>query len=56
MYKRFFFQSLDQVWLLGRDKDFTVEVRQKIYNSLTQLGLDPERLILSKNKDCPSTL
>jgi apolipoprotein D and lipocalin family protein len=46
----------DQIWLLGRDQDFSLDVRQKIYNSLTQLGLDPDRLILSKNKNCPTTL
>lgn len=46
----------DQIWLLGRGKDYELEIRAKIYDSLTQLGLDSDRLIVSKNKECPSTL
>lgn len=47
---------LDQIWLLGRDKDFAVEIRTKIYDILTKLGLDSERLVLAKNSNCPSLL
>lgn len=47
---------IDQIWLLGRDRDYPLEIRTKIYDSLVKLGLDPDRLILSKNKDCPNTL
>ncbi|XP_054739852.1 apolipoprotein D [Anastrepha obliqua] len=46
----------DQIWVFGRDRDFPVEVRTKIYDALKKLGLDPERLVLSKNKNCPQTL
>ncbi|XP_063701908.1 apolipoprotein D [Culicoides brevitarsis] len=46
----------DQIWLLGREKDYTLEIRTKIYDALRQLGLDSDRLIVSKNKDCPNTL
>ncbi|CAO1423690.1 unnamed protein product [Diamesa serratosioi] len=46
----------DQIWLLGRDKDFAVEIRTKIYDILTKLGLDSERLVLAKNTNCPSLL
>lgn len=51
-----FFMLLDQIWLLGRDKDFAVEIRTKIYDILTKLGLDSERLVLAKNSNCPSLL
>lgn len=46
----------DQIWLLGRDRDFSADTRKKIYSALTQLSLDPERLFISKNTDCPNTL
>lgn len=46
----------DQIWLLGREKDYSLEIRTKIYDALRQLGLDSDRLIVSKNKDCPNTL
>lgn len=43
----------DQIWLLGREReDFQVEMRTRIHDTLRRLGLDPERLVLSKNKDC----
>ncbi|XP_037946867.1 apolipoprotein D [Teleopsis dalmanni] len=46
----------DQMWVFGRERDFPVEVRTKIYDTLKKLSLDPERLVLSKNKECPKTL
>ncbi|XP_055374348.1 apolipoprotein D [Condylostylus longicornis] len=46
----------DQIWILGRDRDFSAEIRKRIYDSLKKLGLDPDRLIISKNKNCPTTL
>lgn len=43
----------DQMWLLSRDRsDFDVMTRTKIHETLMQLKLDPERLVLSKNKNC----
>lgn len=43
----------DQMWLLSRVRsDFDVIARTKIHETLMQLGLDPERLMLSKNKNC----
>jgi len=47
----------DQIWLMSRErKDFLLEVRTIIHDALTKLGLDPERLVLSKNRNCPKTL
>ncbi|XP_064541479.1 apolipoprotein D [Drosophila montana] len=43
----------DQIWILGRDTDFVVEIREKIYDVLKRLSLDPERLVISKNTNCP---
>lgn len=44
---------LDQIWLLSRRReDFKVEMRGRIHETLRRLGLDPERLVLSKNKGC----
>ncbi|XP_037041044.1 apolipoprotein D [Bradysia coprophila] len=44
----------DQIWLLGRNRtDFVLDTRTTIHDSLIQLGLDPERLVLSKNDYCP---
>ncbi|XP_055629406.1 apolipoprotein D-like [Toxorhynchites rutilus septentrionalis] len=42
----------DQIWLLGRERDYPAETRKKIYSALTQLSLDPERLFISKNDNC----
>lgn len=43
----------DQIWLLSRRReDFKVEMRGRIHETLRRLGLDPERLVLSKNKGC----
>lgn len=48
---------LDQIWLMARNRlDFPIEIRTKIHDALIQLGLDPDRLVLSKNKDCPNAL
>lgn len=46
----------DQIWIFGRERDFSSDIRVKIYGSLNKLGLDPDRLVLSKNKNCPATL
>ncbi|KAL5287810.1 hypothetical protein ACFFRR_008590 [Megaselia abdita] len=46
----------DQIWIFGRDRDFNVTIRSKIYDSLKRLGLEPDRLVISKNKNCPITL
>ncbi|KAI8127288.1 hypothetical protein FF38_03226 [Lucilia cuprina] len=46
----------DQIWVFGRERDFNVEVRTKIYDALKKLGLEPDRLVLSKNRNCPKTL
>ncbi|XP_001661562.2 apolipoprotein D [Aedes aegypti] len=46
----------DQMWLLGRERDYSAEIRKKIYSALKQLSLDPERLFISKNTNCPNTL
>lgn len=41
------------MWLLGRKReDFQVEMRTRIHETLRRLGLDPERLVLSKNTGC----
>lgn len=46
----------DQIWIFGRERDFPAEIRVKIYDALKKLSLEPDRLVLSKNKNCPSTL
>uniref|UniRef100_A0A182YC29 Lipocln_cytosolic_FA-bd_dom domain-containing protein n=1 Tax=Anopheles stephensi TaxID=30069 RepID=A0A182YC29_ANOST len=46
----------DQIWLLGRERDYSTDIRKKIYNALEQLSLDPDRLFIAKNKNCPTTL
>lgn len=44
---------LDQIWLMARDRmDFPVDLRTKIYDILTKLTLDSDRLVLSSNKNC----
>jgi len=44
----------DQIWLMGRNRtDFVLDIRTLIHDSLTQLGLDPDRLVLSRNEHCP---
>lgn len=47
----------DQIWLMARQrKDFKLDIRTIIHDALIQLGLEPDRLILSRNSDCPNTL
>ncbi|XP_030373448.1 apolipoprotein D [Scaptodrosophila lebanonensis] len=48
----------DQIWVFGRarERDFTAEVRSKVYDVLKRLSLDPERLVLSENKNCTELL
>jgi len=44
----------DQIWLMGRNRtDFVLDIRTMIHDTLIQLGLDPDRLVLSKNENCP---
>lgn len=44
----------DQIWVLGRDKDFDAQTRKIIYDALEQLGFGTDRLVLSRNKNCPA--
>lgn len=44
----------DQIWVLGRDRDFDAPTRKVIYDALEQLGLGTDRLVLSRNKNCPA--
>lgn len=44
----------DQIWVLGRDRDFDAQTRKIIYDALEQLGLGSDRLVLSRNKNCPA--
>lgn len=46
----------DQIWVFGRERDFPAEIRSIIYKALKLLGLGPDRLVLSKNKNCPKSL
>ncbi|XP_046981306.1 apolipoprotein D-like [Schistocerca americana] len=43
----------DLVWVLGRKKELPVEVRAQVYNKLVELGIDTERLTLSRQRNCP---
>lgn len=55
--KKIFSQFVDQIWLMARQrKDFKVEIRTIIHDALIRLGLEPDRLVLSKNVNCPATL
>ncbi|CAK1582206.1 unnamed protein product [Parnassius mnemosyne] len=42
----------DRMWVLGRRREIEANVRAQIYAVLQQLGLDPDRLMLSKNSNC----
>ncbi|KPJ07980.1 Apolipoprotein D [Papilio machaon] len=42
-----------RMWVLGRKREIDAQLRAYIYNLLNGFGLDPDRLILSKNNDCP---
>lgn len=53
-FMHIFVHTIDQIWLLGRERhDFEVDMRSRIHDTLRRLGLEPDRLVLSKNKDCP---
>lgn len=53
----FHFQFIDQIWLMARQRrDFPLEIRTIIHDALIRLGLEPDRLVLSKNTNCPATL
>nr|CAD7411269.1 unnamed protein product [Timema poppensis] len=44
----------DLVWVLGRERELPVWARAEVYNRLTELNIDSDRLTLSRNKDCPT--
>lgn len=55
LYDCFLFS--DQIWLMARQrKDFRLELRTIIHDALIRLGLEPERLVLSRNVNCPTLL
>ncbi|XP_069689308.1 apolipoprotein D [Periplaneta americana] len=43
----------DLIWVLGRHRELPVWARAHIYNKLSELNLDSDRLILTRHKDCP---
>lgn len=43
----------DQLWILGRQREISVPLRAEIYGILTDLEIDSDRLIISKNNNCP---
>lgn len=43
----------DQLWVLGRAREISVPLRAEIYGILSELGIDSDRLIISKNNNCP---
>ncbi|KPJ00153.1 PREDICTED: apolipoprotein D-like [Papilio xuthus] len=43
----------DRMWVLGRKREIDAQLRAYIYNLLNNFGMDADRLILSKNNDCP---
>lgn len=42
----------DRIWILGREKEIPVGLRAQIYAILQELGLDPDRLLISKSTNC----
>ncbi|XP_068629971.1 apolipoprotein D-like [Battus philenor] len=42
----------DRMWVLGRRRELGVRLRARVYGALLDRGLDPDRLILSKNNHC----
>lgn len=44
----------DQIWVLGREREFELATRRVIYDALDQLGLGSDRLVLSRHKNCPA--
>lgn len=42
----------DHIWVLGRQREIEASVRVRIYAIMQELGLDPDRLIISKNTNC----
>lgn len=45
----------DQVWILGRKRELSVPLRAQIYKILSNLHIDSDRLLISKNTNCPET-
>lgn len=46
----------DQVWILGRRREISVPMRAQIYKILSNLRIDSDRLIISKNANCPENV
>ncbi|XP_044733795.1 apolipoprotein D-like isoform X2 [Chrysoperla carnea] len=44
----------DLVWILGRTREINANKRAEIYSVLAGFNIDSDRLVLSKNKDCPT--
>ena len=44
----------DLIWVLGRDRELPVTVRATVYNKLSELKLDSDRLVLTRQKNCPA--
>lgn len=43
----------DLIWVLGRDRELPVQARASVYNRLSELKLDSDRLVLTRQKSCP---
>ncbi|CAH0554596.1 unnamed protein product [Brassicogethes aeneus] len=44
--------NTDLVWILGRQKEISAEIRSEIYDFLAFYQIDSERLILAQNLNC----
>ncbi|GBP66581.1 Apolipoprotein D [Eumeta japonica] len=42
----------DKMWILGRSREISAELRAHIYNLMLELQLDPDRLIISQTYNC----
>jgi apolipoprotein D and lipocalin family protein len=45
----------DLIWIWGRQREISANVRARIYAMLDEIRLDSERLILPKNANCSET-
>ncbi|XP_032514158.2 apolipoprotein D-like [Danaus plexippus] len=45
----------DRLWILGRHRSLAANTRAIVYALVTALGMDPDRLLLTKNNNCTST-
>lgn len=48
------FFVLDLVWVLGRTREIDALRRVELYGALAKLQIDTDRLIISKNQNCPA--